>query len=317
MSNTLANSLLGAAVADAASLGLHWIYDVARIADIAKAHQGPAFVPVQAAHFEGVPAYFAHGERQRGMLSQYGETHRLSIQSVLASHGQLKVADFQKRYATFFGAGGAYRGYIDRPTAGTLQNIAREQLEPSGIDDAQLPALSKLPAVIAAHRRDDALADVIEAATRITNHNDSAVQYAQVLAQLLSAIYKGIALSVALQQAADAAAAEIQGPLQAALSSSETSAVEYGAVTERACHLSMGVPLCFFILARATSFQQAVEDNILAGGDSAGRAIVIGSVLGAVYGRDENVGMPLAWVLALSEGEAIWKECQQLEALIG
>lgn len=45
--------LLGALVADAASLGLHWLYDPDRIAQIATKRGSAAFAPVDAAFFEG------------------------------------------------------------------------------------------------------------------------------------------------------------------------------------------------------------------------------------------------------------------------
>lgn len=61
--------LLGALVADAASLGLHWLYDPDRIAEIATAHGTAAFAPVDAAFFEGATGYFAHAGRHAGMLT--------------------------------------------------------------------------------------------------------------------------------------------------------------------------------------------------------------------------------------------------------
>ena len=47
----IANCLKGALIADAAALGVHWIYDVDRVAKIAKTHGGSAsFVPVDEAN---------------------------------------------------------------------------------------------------------------------------------------------------------------------------------------------------------------------------------------------------------------------------
>jgi len=69
--NPNAAALMGALVADAATLGTHWIYDPARIASISG--NSPVFVPINAQNYDGVPAYFAHATRKDGDQSQYGE----------------------------------------------------------------------------------------------------------------------------------------------------------------------------------------------------------------------------------------------------
>lgn len=305
-----AHAVLGAAVADAASLGLHWLYDPERVAAVARAHGGPAFVPVDAAHYEGVPGYFAHAGRRSGMPTQYGEVLRVMLRSLQASGGSLDVSDYQRRFAAHFGPGGDYRGYIDRPTAGTLANIAAERLAPSGIDDDQLPALATLPALVACGQ-----GDVFEQAVRASNDNDAAVAYGGVFVSLLRKVLAGQPLAQALRDVAGEAPAELAEPLTAALDSAEPDPVAYAEHTGRACHLPMGVPLSFHILARARSFREGVERNILAGGDSAGRAIVVGSVLAAVHGVDGEGGVPLAWLLALDDGAALWRACEEIAAL--
>eukprot|EP00521_Asterionellopsis_glacialis_P003791 CAMPEP_0195278832 /NCGR_PEP_ID=MMETSP0706-20130129/20071_1 /TAXON_ID=33640 /ORGANISM="Asterionellopsis glacialis, Strain CCMP134" /LENGTH=62 /DNA_ID=CAMNT_0040337151 /DNA_START=50 /DNA_END=234 /DNA_ORIENTATION=- len=59
-SHRIANCLKGALIADASALGVHWIYDVDRVAKIAKANNGSAsFVPVDEANYENTKGYFA------------------------------------------------------------------------------------------------------------------------------------------------------------------------------------------------------------------------------------------------------------------
>lgn len=79
MTDTQVSSLLlGAVVSDAACLGLHWLYDPERIAEIAAAQGGHvAFTPVDPQHFEGVAGYFAHW-RYHGLRARYCDPHRNS-----------------------------------------------------------------------------------------------------------------------------------------------------------------------------------------------------------------------------------------------
>lgn len=301
-----ANGLLGALVADAAALGLHWIYDPDRIAQVAEAHGSAAFVPVDARNFEGVPAYFAHGAREDGQFTQYGEMLWLAMRSLQATGGNLDVSDLQAKFVETFGAGGSYAGYIDRPTRGTLDNLAAGQADPSGVDDDQMPAVARLPALVAAGA---ATPEAVDATIRVTNVNADASAYGQVFASVLQAVMDGASVADALKQAAATAPSEIAALLSDAVGSAEGDSVAYGEVTKRACHLPMGVPLSFHIMAHADGYADATERNIRAGGDSAGRAIIIGSIMGAASAPGD---IPLDWVLSVHNAADIWALCQRV-----
>lgn len=304
-------SLLGALVADAASLGLHWLYDTNRIAEIASARDGDvAFVPIDAENYAGVTGYFAHAQRQDGMLSQYGEVLRLALRSMINSDGQFDVANYQQEFSQHFGPGGNYCGYIDRPTRGALDNIANEQVSPSGIDDDQLPAVARLPAIVAAYRDRDDLEAMVRTSMEITNVNDVAGAHGKIFANLLLRIVSGEPMEAALTKSAEEASPEIKSPLLVALILAEADSTAFGETTGRACHLPMAAPLSFHILKNASNYRDAVERNILAGGDSAGRSILIGAIMGAAHGIGGQSGIPLDWILKTKDNADIWAECR-------
>lgn len=296
-----AAALMGALIADAATLGLHWIYDPERIAKVAG--QKPAFTPIDPANFEGVPAYFAHGARSDGDLSQYGETLALAIHH-LQEHGGFDATLYQDAFVARFGAGGAYSGYIDRPTRGTLENIANDQRAPSGIDDDQHPALATLPAIVARYRNTASFHQHVKTAVHVTNVNEAADHYALIFADLLVDVLSGTNLSDALKTAATK-----EPLLQAALDTDETNSTTYGQTTGRACHLHEGMPLAFHILSNTTTYKDAIEANILAGGDNCGRALIIGSLAGAAYGL---ASIPLEWILASTSAGQNWTDIQKI-----
>jgi ADP-ribosylglycohydrolase len=70
----------------------------------------------------------------------------------------------------------------------------------------------------------------------------------------------------------------------------------------------------FHILAHSASYQDAIERNILAGGDSAGRSIMIGAIMARVHGVATDTGVPLSWVLELDGGAKVWRDCEILGA---
>lgn len=306
--------LLGALVADAACLGLHWVYDVDIIADVAATQNGTsAFTPIDPKNFEKVKT-FAHKDRRDGMFTQIGEVLHLTIRSMNANDGKFDVSAFQSTFADFFGAGGAYHGFMDRPTKGALANIAAD-VSPSGIDDNQTPALTRLPAILVGYHGQDQLPDMIKAAMEVTNINAEATVFSDVFADLTRRIMNDEPLDAALVATANAAAGNAKADLLNALNTTEGDTVVFAGINGlmgRACYLSAAAPVMFHILARSTSYQDAIERNILAGGDSAGRSILIGAIMGRIHGVATETGIPLSWVLKLEDGDQIWQDCLAL-----
>ncbi|MEO9823192.1 MAG: ADP-ribosylglycohydrolase family protein [Paracoccaceae bacterium] len=304
--------LLGALVSDAACLGLHWLYDAERIAEITACQDGDcAFTPVDAANFEGTKGYFAHGARAPGSLTQYGEVLRLAIARMAANNGNFDTATYQDAFAAFFGPGGAYNGYIDRPTRGALDNIANE-VSPPGIDDDQNPAVARLPAIIARYQHDAQRDAKIAEAMQVTNVNDVGLAYNRMFADVLSDVMEGKPILDALQQGVQNAPALIKSETAHALSTSESNSTVFAGEVGRACHLPTAGPVVFHILKHSKTYAEAINANILAGGDSAGRSIMVGAIMGAAHGLSTPKGIPLAWVLKLKDAGDIWGDCTQL-----
>src|SRR5687768_2145579 len=101
--------ILGALVADSAALGLHWIYDPARIAEI-EATRGLVFLQPDPANYAGVKGYFAHARKAPGESSSYGEVCLLMLKH-LAKHGSFNRVEYQAEYRAYFGPGGEFVGY--------------------------------------------------------------------------------------------------------------------------------------------------------------------------------------------------------------
>lgn len=301
-------TLLGALVADAATLGLHWLYDPARIAQI-EARGGLVFLEPDAAHYAGTQGYFAHGVKRAGELSGYGEVCLLMLQH-LARQGDFDRTAYQTAYRAHFGPGGAYVGYIDSPTRQTLLRLL--PLEPanfpaaSGADDDQHPALAALPAIVLTHRGSrEALRESVEAVVRITNHNDVAVSAAQCMAQLLFDVRHGAVIAMALVDALPLAGPALRPLLEQALALPAFDSVAAGEQFGRACHVTLGVPLIFHILQHAPSYRAGIEANIRAGGDSCGRSVMLGATLGAMFGLGGENGIPLEWLARVRQLQAI------------
>ncbi|MDT8364415.1 MAG: ADP-ribosylglycohydrolase family protein [Nitrosomonas sp.] len=297
--NNKESIVLGALVADAASLGLHWLYDVNRIHEIEQ-RKGLVFLQPDAEYYADGKGYYAHGNKCAGETSAYGDTCLLMLRH-LADHGQFDLQAYQKAYCTYFGPGGKYIGYVDSPTRFTLAVLlaAKNNDYPgrSGADDSQHPALATIPALVAAHRGSkEALLATVDTAVRITNNNDIAVSGARCLAIILYSLLAGEPLQAALRNGIAYTEDTLATQLEEALAMNELPAATVAEKFGRACHIQEGLPIVFHIARHAENYKSAIQDNIRAGGDSCGRAIALGAIM-AISASSDSESIPLSWLV--------------------
>lgn len=351
------NMILGSLVADAATMGLHWIYDQQRILDVGD--KDPTFITPNQQHYQGVMSFFAHRGKQAGDLSLYGEQTWLMLSCLAEQQGQFNRSLYQQKLRQHFGYGGQYQGYVDKPTTETLDNITiteyqvRQQasklnylndqqtllssaialcqqqqelnltdfkqhlteqkaklsdqqieqlfktLQPlthyPGSFDAQLPAMAKLPTIIACCGHQSNIADIIESPIKVTNNHPDAIAYGHVVSQMLLAASQTQNINDTIDAGYQAATDDIKTKIDHALASDDKTTPAYTQEIGMSCELSRGIPTVFHLLKQNLSYSETIKQNIIAGGDNCGRAVVIGSLLAAIYGQSEN-GIPQAWI---------------------
>ncbi len=372
-------AVVGAAVADAASLGFHWLYDQQRIQSLEP--DEPEFHVHTRQDYTGFPGFFAHEHRALGQQSQYGEQMLIMLRSLSAKSGHYDKSHYQNEFVKSFGFGGTYVGYIDHVTRDTLNNISeaeknavitaeslpfdgsdtvkrrlltkvisiiehypnhemKTQLESAvritddddslvehafkmmnimtdgvqfyGANDQQLPAISKLPALVATYYKDDDLLQHVESAIRVTNNNDYAVKLGLFSAKLLKiAIDTGNLYSV-IQAAMSERDPQIASLMDSVHQRQNVSTPEATAQWGMACDLELGIPSIIHNLTQATSFKHGIRSNIHAGGDSCGRSILLGAILATCFEPSTKQPIPEAWLSQLHEREQIAENSQFL-----
>lgn len=375
------NAILGAFVADAATMGLHWLYDQERIQSLAN-HKLEFRTPAKT-DFEGSKGYFAHPDRCAGDQSQYGEQMLVMLRSLAECDGHYNPLSYATAFQVHFGYGGEYIGYIDRPTRDTLNYLARMEWEAAdiakgieyngdaatqraiiakvleefkessgeasndtifeaimkmyddkdlanyantiltglvdklkpfpGADDTQLPALSKLPPLLATNLTSEQLMQHVESSVRVTNDNSFAVQNGLFSARILQAAIKGEALET-ISCRREGLSADMSKKIDQALADTSRSVQSITAHFGLSCQLEYAMPSIVYNIATCSSYAQAVKDNILAGGDNCGRSILLGAVLGAHFGVGGDTGIPEAWLGYLSRQDEIYRLLDKLSA---
>ena len=273
----------------------------------------PTFFTPNAEHYEGKVGYFAHAGKQAGEQSHYGESYLLNLRH-LSAQEKFITRIFQQDFIATFGPGGSFNGYIDSPTRQSLQNIQALDLndddnnantEPSGADDHQIPALTPVSALCAHHPAGELTDTEIISAIHVTHNNDLAVNCGLYYSKVLQAVLNGNSIAESFAGAAAHVPDAIKDRMTDALNMPATDLDSAATLFGQVCGLEETIPLSAYILSNSTSYQQAIEMNILAGGDSCGRAMMLGAIAGAHFGLGDIEGIPHAWLLRLKRQQDI------------
>ncbi len=356
------NSILGAFVADAATMGFHWLYSQRRISENAPVE--PEFRQPSASDFEGNVGYFAHAAKQAGEFSHYGEQAWVMLEAMAANGGQYEKHLYQDTFRDHFGYGGEFRGYIDRPTRETLDTIYRTESEAlkktnaiefkgdpaqkspilikilaaakqykgqqlidrahfytdplpnpeacfeyalalikafegtdgyAGAHDEQLPAISKLPVLVARYAGNENLTELATDAIKVTNNAPRAIDYGMICTNTLASLVQGDDVSTAIGSGLAAASDKTREQLTMALSR-DGSISEVTKEFGLHCDLGAGMASILYNLKTSSNYVDAIRSNIYAGGDNCGRSIMLGAACGSVYGVGGNDGIPEEWI---------------------
>ena len=309
LQDSLKGMVIGQFLGDAASLGVHWIYNTK---DIASAY------PEGLQGFETPAEGHYHAGKSSGDLTHYGDAAWVLLQA-LADEEVFDVAVFGTLFAQKMDPINGYTGYFDAATRGTLENY-KNHLEVSkepysfqeGADDDQLASISSLAVFVAFYiSRLGAVPEdpsdlfvQLEQLTRVRQNNDRAVAYCIAHTRLLLELLKGRDIHSAfhhVEEQLDTDAKfdrEIHRKLKDAFELKHKNTIEATDILGQSCPLICSFPAAVqSTMKHNEDFEVAILETVRAGGDSAGRAAMIGSWIGARIGAE---GLPMAWVEKLS-----------------
>ncbi|WP_413110404.1 ADP-ribosylglycohydrolase family protein [Thaumasiovibrio sp. DFM-14] len=308
-------ALLGALVADAAALGTHWIYSPQRIAELSSVDHFP-FIEPDHRNYEGVEGYFAHASKTAGEQSIYGEWLGLYVR--LLAKKEVSVGVIQQEILDYFGPGGDFVGYVDTPTKALLLTLFSrtpdEWPEDSGSDDDQNLALCAVPPLVCVAADSQTLNDALERYIGITHNNTLALASAKAFASALNEAIQSQRIEPTLNVLQVKSPAPIQDRIieLRALADRDNHLDHVLSVVNQACHLVDSLPMSAWILQNTENYREAIIQNIMASGDSCGRAMLVGAIAGACYGVGGEKGIPISWLTTLQYAESLSDDIERL-----
>jgi ADP-ribosylglycohydrolase len=300
MEDKVKAALYGAFVADALSLGPHWVYNV-NVIDKKYGVVDHFFAPLTSYH---------KGKRA-GDLTHYGD-QMLTLLEAVAAIGGFDIERFKRDWRAFMDT---YAGYFDQATKATLQNMDNGWDYPDcGSKSTDLGGAARIAPLVAVYASD--LSRLIESAraqTKLTHNNRVVIAGAEFFARVVYRVLGGSKPSEAMQTAIsevedhDALKDWLADGMESRSLDSRPTIADFGQM----CEIEAAFPATIHLIVKyEDNFKQALIANVMAGGDSAARGMLTGMVLGAYHGI---AGIPEAWIAELNSIERINALISRLE----
>jgi len=285
--------VLASFAADSLALGVHWIYNT-RVIDKKWGTVDNYLKPER-------PTY--HPAKDLGEFTHYGDQAMVLLESVAAG-SEFSLQHFAKSWQDFFKA---YDGYFDGATKETLDNFAAGKdigAVGSGSDD--LAGAARIAPLVYRYREDwDKLVESVRLQTALTHNHPDVVDSAEFFARLAGYVLRGHAPVAALQQVLEDGfdrepfAEWVASGLQSADKETRQAMLDFGQM----CEVEAAFPCVIHLIARYESdLSRALIENAMAGGDSAGRGLAAGLILGAHLGL---AAIPPRWKSELKAHDRI------------
>ncbi|MGQ9484242.1 MAG: ADP-ribosylglycohydrolase family protein [Desulfosoma sp.] len=245
-------------------------------------------------------------------MTHYGDQMLVLLESVAACHGRFDLQDFARRWQNLFRN---YTGYVDKATKATLQRFAEGYgPEASGSSSTDLAGAARIAPVIYALWSDPkSCVAAARAQTAMTHNNATVVEAAAywtvVTQEVLLGKHPENALESALQKLSlpEAFASWVRHGLESAPMETEAAVLDFG----QSCAVDGAFPSVVHCIARyANDLREGLIQNVMVGGDSAGRGLLVGMVLGAYLGFQ---AIPTEWIEKLLAGPKIRACVEQIE----
>ncbi len=296
----LHGAIYGHFVGDALSLGPHWIYDQSEL--LGRCGRVEHYLD---------PATPYHPDKKAGDQTHLGDQSLILAESLIETAPKIQPANFMQHWRDFWEKP-EQTSYKDKATKHVLAQLQKRVAydeaaafsgEMAGAARATLVTLAAI-----AHGWDDQR--TIEAArdhAQLTHRSEESAEAAVFWARLMLSLVAGESLSQAITatlEKTEPVLIRLLEPWQEA----RTSAEPLGPLIEstgQSCDISDALPSCLLLLERcATHPREALIENVMAGGDSATRGLILGTILGLIHGDE---AWPSSWKNELSARSQIEK----------
>lgn len=285
--------VLASFAADSFALGAHWMYDTEAIFQ--------RYGRIE--HLLPAAPNSYHAGKEKGEFTHYGD-QTLELLESIAECSEFSLTHFANKWRGLFDE---YPGYVDKATTATLQNFAagRDPSE-SGSSSTDLAGAARTAPLVYRYRHNlHSLLFIVKAQTRMTHNHPDVIGSAEFFARVAWNVLGGLSPVTALESVRDEFFNElpfskwVSDGIESARWDTRGAIARFGQNCETRC----AFPSTVHLLARyQNDYREALIENVMAGGDSAARGLIVGMILGARLGYE---AVPTEWLEGLKQSSRI------------
>lgn len=263
--------LFGAFIGDALALSTHWIYDTEKIS-----LEFHSLLPYR----DPVINLF-HSNKKAGDFTHYGDQSLLLLKSISSNSGFEKQV-FKNHWIHYMKH---YEGYLDNASKSSLDLL--DTFENKGSTSDDLGGIARIAPLLYYHFDDTQLMDFIKRQTELTHNNRLLIEIGLFTTEWIKELIIGHPLIESLENIL-IRYPTLQVYYDKVARHFEENTVESVKDIGQSCSCLYAFPSSLLILLKHfNNFEDAMETNILCGGDSAARGMYIGMILGAALGFEK------------------------------
>ncbi|UCD78386.1 MAG: ADP-ribosylglycohydrolase family protein [Desulfobacterales bacterium] len=273
--------------ADALALGVHWIYNT-NVIDKKWGRVENYIKPER-------PTY--HPTKDLGEFTHYGDQTLVLLKAIAESSG-FDLNNFAASWQQFFKS---YDGYFDGATKATLENFkAGKEPTQAGSNSDEFAGAARMAPLAYYYRNDlEGLINSAKAQTALTHNNqeviDSAAFLGEVVFRVLHEEKPVAAIKKTLFEGYDRLPYSkwVEEGIKSIEKDTRQAMLDFGQM----CEIAAAFPCMIHLIAKyEDNLREGLIEIAMAGGDSAGRGLAVGMVLGAHLGVD---AIPSKWLSEL------------------
>jgi ADP-ribosylglycohydrolase len=301
MSDNAKAMVLASFAGDALSLGVHWIYNT-NVIDKKWGRVENYFKPER-------PTF--HPTKDLGEFTHYGDQTLVLLKSI-ADNAGFDPHKFAENWQQFFKS---YEGYFDGATKTTLENFeAGKASTEAGSESDDFAGAARIAPLAYLYRNEPAkLFESARTQTIVTHNNPAVTESAEFFARVILQVLNGEKPSTAIQQTLgdhfnrDPYLKWVADGVKSADSDTRQAMLDLGQM----CEINAAFPAVIHLITKyEDNLKNGLVENIMAGGDSAGRGLTVGMVLGAHLGLD---AIPSKWLSDLKAYQKIVDLMDQID----
>lgn len=272
--------LIGGLVANAASLGFHWVYNPDYLENLAKKQSLLFQLPNLEQYNEAGKSYFSYPHAKIGDFTSQGML-TVWLYEALKKNLDFNKQDYENLVYSKVRPGGDYQGYVESYSKMLVVNKLNADLglgfEQLDINDDHLVGF--IPYLVC--KELELSNEKAWSLAQLFTNKPEYQSFYHVFDHILSGIGKKSLINL-LKESIAYAPLQYQNKLSFALEMTDTRNFikQFAGIS---CHIPYSLPLIFHILAFSKSFEDGIEWNTRIGGASSDRGLLLGAILSKVY----------------------------------